>query len=416
MKIAYLVTDPGIPVFGDKGASVHVRSITSALCSLGHTVKIFASNLEGDNPGENNIPCSLVGDRKKARKRWKWIKKTAAGPYGEKDHPETQIDEIIKMDIAGRAVDDVVKLLQHEPVDLIIERLSPFGGAGMLISDKLGINRIVEMNAPLTEEFRLWRRMELDSISSRIESAVLLSAQGVIAVSHVLKHKLLDLSVDPDKILVIPNGFDPGLFFPASKDQTLNAGLGIENKFVIGFIGSLKPWHGLDVLFNAFAQLSLKTDDTALLVIGEGPEQSALQALAAELKITDKVLFVGKVPHGSVPSYIRLLDIAVAPYNVKSEFYFSPLKLIEYMACGVPVIACGRGEISRLMQDRELGIHLPQADPESLTQALLSLYTDPARRIAVAASAREAIQDRTWSNIAQQTILFAEKLHLKENE
>lgn len=410
MKIAYLVTDPGIPVLGDKGASVHVRSITSALSSLGHSVKLLATNLEGDNPLSGNINCIQVGDRKKARKRWKWAKHAVAGVKEGIKRPQQQLAEIIKMDIAGRAADEVVKLLRRDPVDLIIERLSPFSGAGMLPAEKLGIPRIVEMNAPLTEETRQWRHLELDEISARIESAALLSAAGVITVSRELKTRLLELPVDRNKILVLPNGFDPGLFFPAPKDRALGSALGTAGKFVIGFAGSLKMWHGLDVLLQAFSRLSVKAPDAALLIIGEGPEQTSLQALAAELGITDKVRFAGRIPHAAVPAHIRLFDIAVAPYNVGRDFYFSPLKIMEYMACGIPVVACGRGEVSRLLRGGKNGLHLPGTDPAALAAALLTLYSDPAGRAALVSQASKTIQTRTWPAVAGRVIRFAGKI------
>jgi len=415
MKIAYLVTDPGIPVLGNKGASVHVRSITSALFSLGHDVRIFASNLDGENFLDKHISCTVVGDRNKARRRWKWVKKTVAGQNEGEDHPETQISEIIKMDIAGRAAEETISILRKDPVDLIIERLSPFGGAGMLVAEKMGIKRIVEMNAPLTEEFRLWRRLELDSVSSHIESAALLSANGIIAVSPELKNILLDLSIASEKIMVVPNGFDADLFFPAPKDHALSTELGIKSEFVVGFAGSLKKWHGVDVLLKAFAQLSAEAVDMILLVIGEGPEYKELHALAAELQILDRVIFTGRIPHRSVPAYIRLMDTAVAPYNVKGEFYFSPLKLVEYMACGIPVIACGGGEIYRLMQNRECGIHLSQTEPNTLSSAILSIYNDPPLRTAFAEQGRKIVEERTWPNIACKTMHFAENIHWKVN-
>lgn len=421
MKIAYLVTDSGIPVFGYKGASVHLRSITSALAAIGHEIEVLATNLEGENTKDENVIFHQIGALPKVRKQWRRLKKLAAAaapdtcPANSDKNAEIRpkaalyMTEMMKMDLVGRAVEDALPIFKKGRFDIILERLSPFGAAGMIIADKLGLPRILEMNAPLSDESLLWRQLQFKEISRSLEYSCLKSADGIVVVSQALKNRLLKMSQEKRRILVLPNGVNPGFFSPGPKDKELCSRWRLHGKFVIGFSGSLKQWHGLDMLMRAFSGLARKYSHAQLFLVGDGPERERLQHLASELKISERVVFTGSIPYRHMPAYIRLMDIATAPYRLNGDFYFSPLKLMEYLACGIPVVASAGGEIKHLIRSGENGLLVSKVEPQALYKGLDSLFSDPDLRAKIAVRGGSLIQGRSWEDNARKTIDFMEE-------
>lgn len=419
MKIAYVVTDPGIPVYGSKGASIHVRAITGALDAMGHYVRVFAANVKGEISKEDRISCDVVGDPGRVKKRWRWLKRTIpVSTETDASHPDREgekkarrtISEIMRLDAVGRCARDITKYLSEEPADLILERLSPFGAAGMIAAEELGIPRIVEMNAPLTEESRAWRGLELEELSRLIEAAALERADGVIAVSRELEARLRTMSIEKNRLLHLPNGVDCDLFSPGPRDPSLSRALGLDGKLVIGFSGSLKQWHGVDILVRAFSALAEKHPETALLIVGDGPSREHLEALSRDSGRSERIIFTGAIPYRRVPSYLRMMDVAVAPYNVEGEFYFSPLKVMEYLACGRPVVATGRGEIARIIVDGENGLLLSAVEPDCLREKLTSLLRDRSLRSKLGENGRESAEKCSWNERARKLTHFIEMI------
>lgn len=419
MRIAYLLSDLGIPVFGNKGASVHVRAITSALANLGHEIHLLASNLDGENKKDNRISYHFIGNHKKAKKRWKWLKKSIQ-PVSQLEGDETltedkknntyeksRIKEIVSLETVGNCIADGINILEDIKPDLIIERLSPFGSSGMLISKELGIPRVIEMNSPLTEEAMRWRTLQLNNLATSLEHSTLLTADGIAVVSQELKDKLIDRSIDENRILVLPNGVDTGLFCPMGKNSQLQDDVGLRDKFIIGFSGSLKKWHGVDILIQSVSKLISDGLNIALLIIGEGPEMKNLKMLAENEEISEQTVFLGKIPHNDMPSYISLFDVATAPYIADDNFYFSPLKVIEYFACGVPVVATRNGELSRVISNFDNGLLVDDNKPQSLANAILKLYSDESLRKTVAKNAKKIADARTWNANAKKLVDFS---------
>src|SRR5262249_42654453 len=158
-------------------------------------------------------------------------------------------------------------------------------------------------------------------------------SDAVLTVSSSLRRYVIAHGGRPERTLVQPNGVDTERFHPDGDRSRARAGLGIrDDALVVGFSGSRKAWHGMDVLLEAFATLRARHPAARLLVIGEGPQAGALRAQAARLELESAALFTGRVNHDQIPDLLCALDIAVAPYRQVPDFYFSPLKIYEYMA------------------------------------------------------------------------------------
>jgi glycosyltransferase involved in cell wall biosynthesis len=142
--------------------------------------------------------------------------------------------------------------------------------------------------------------------------------------------------------------------------------------------------------------------------VGDGPERASLEADLQQRGIADAAHFAGAVPPGQVPGLLASMDAAVAPYGEQESFYFSPLKVYEYMAAGVPVVASRIGQLADVIEDGVNGILCPPGDSRALAEALLRLHSDPSMRARLGERARQTImQGHTWHDVGMRIIELA---------
>lgn len=396
MKIAYLSTDFGIPVLGNKGASIHVRELSAALAAQGHRVEIITCRSGGEAPAGFNVPVHEFPVDKPERL-------LVGSLQDDPDASEAMAREVRSMLYAATLRHCALPLLWALEPDAIYERYSLLGTAGVELSRELGIPHILEVNAPLSEEHAKHRGIGFSQTIRAVERRVLGAADQVIAVSEPLKRWIVETGVDDERVTVVPNGVNIERFATAPGD--MRSRLGLDGRLVIGFVGTLKGWHGTATLIRALAVLARQRGmdrSPHLLIVGDGPRRAHLEQLAVEEGVDDLVTFTGMVPHGEMPAYIAAMDIAVAPYDASPDFYFSPLKLFEYMAAGRPIIAAGIGQIEDCIRDGETGLLYPPGDVTVLAQRIARLVDDPecARALGIAAQ-REARQHRSWGENAR---------------
>lgn len=382
MRIAYLVPDPGIPIGGTKGASSHVASLSAALAAAGADVTLFAAKVTTDSFGGTRVVPIDMGEV----------------PSGIKG-------EIARIEGTRRFYERVLEHFGQGTFDVIYERLSLFANGGDL-SARSGIGRLVEVNAPVAKEreehFGLVHRVE----AREAEDSALKDAR-VVAVSNPLS--AWSRSRGAKSVTVVPNGANTTWFRPAVwKAHRLE----IRNSFhlgdlpVLGFVGSLKAWHGLKVLFDAL-EIVGKTQELGLVIVGDGPLLQNLKARSRELPASIRTTFTGAIAQADVPAYLAAMDVAVAPYVGEEPFYFSPLKVAEYMAAGLPVIASDFESV-RVMVG-QTGRLVPPGDPQALAGALSELAADPLRREILGEMARDrAVACLDWSTVAEITLREAE--------
>jgi glycosyltransferase involved in cell wall biosynthesis len=395
VRLLYLCTDFGINPRGVKGASIHLRSITRALCEHGHEV-LLASPKGG--AGDDHPAHTLhVDPDESAEKNHKALKTWLL------DHAfnEAVAREMRPLMLNVTATQSLRSSLLARPVDAIVERLSVLGHVGIDLADALDVPLVVEMNAPLTDEAEAYRSLQLRSLAREIERRVLRRADAVAVVSQELRSRLVDNGAPPQRVHVVPNGADVERFATLPCPGDCRARWGLNGEFVVGFVGSLKPWHGADVLLRALALLR-RTDPAArALIVGDGPSADSLRALAQELSLDEAVLFTGALPHAEVAAALGAMDVAAAPYAPVPGFYFSPLKLFEYMAAGRCVVASRLGQITDVIEDGVNGLLCDPADPQDLHERLLQVRSDSALRRNLGTAARDTVRDRyTWRHAA----------------
>ena len=389
MKLCYVSADFGIPVFGDKGASVHIQAMVSALLELGHDVSVVAPQL-GMVPGEHGarfhrpktkLPVITEDDLKRAE----------------------QSDRVFKerrnLAVGQSVVSLILELNAKTPFDAIYERYSLWSSAGLDVAKILGIPFILEVNAPLLLEQQNYRQLVLSEEAQAIEAKVFGRANLVYAVSEEVRQYCISKGAPRSRICVLENSVDPQCFKPAGNKATLPFPTDMP---VIGFAGSLKPWHGLEDLAHAFQRLQKRGLKCALLLAGDGPMRGWIDGFAKGAGLEHAIYCTGWVKHEQIPAYLRCMDVATAPYPALGNFYFSPLKLFEYMACGRAVAASEIGQIAHVIKDGQNGRLTPPGDPTALAEVLAELLADKAQRRHLGLEATKSMQGRSWLDCASR--------------
>jgi glycosyltransferase involved in cell wall biosynthesis len=380
MRVAYISADPGVPVFGRKGCSIHAQEVLRAMSARGAKIDLFATSLGGDPPPG----LEMVR-----------VQSLPPAPKGELAARE-------QLSLAANA--DLQRSLERAaPFDFIYERYSLWSSAGMDYAQKAGIPGLLEINAPLIEEQVEHRGLVDRAGAAAVAERAFSDAKVLLAVSEEVAAYVERFPGAAGKVRVLPNGVDPGRF-PPDLAPSLP---GPPGAFTVGFVGTLKPWHGVEILVEAFARLHQKNPSARLLIVGDGPEMKNLQADLARRGLLDKAHFTGAVAAREVPGLLASMNVAVAPYPELARFYFSPLKVYEYMAAGLPVVASRIGQLTRLIEPDVTGLLVKPGDAGELASALDRLSRDPALRERLGKSARAAVlRDHTWDAVVARIFEF----------
>ena len=365
MRILYSAIDQTVP--GTKGGSVHVTAVAEGLAALGHEVHVLVG------PGGGPFPAGPV----------KWI--AMQPPLGAQ-----------QLRWARRGA--VRRIAERLRPNVIMERYYNFGGEAIVHARSLQARAVLEVNAPVVDH--------PGSTKAAIDRALLVRPmqrwrERLCAAADLIvtpDAAILPPATPPTKILQAEWGADTVRFSPGVKGPlpfTPPPGV------VAVFAGAFRRWHGAVNLARAIRRLrELGRHDVAALFIGDGPE---LAAVKAEADGVEHVVFTGALPHTVMPAALAAAHIGVAPFDVGAHkplalgFYWSPLKMFEYMASGLPVVAPAVARIPALVGDRRDGLLYNPADENALAAALAELAADAGLRSALGAAARErAIREYSW--------------------
>ncbi|MCC6234174.1 MAG: glycosyltransferase family 4 protein [Verrucomicrobiales bacterium] len=386
MKIAYVCADPGVPVFGRKGCSIHVQEVIRALRGRGAEVELFAVRTGGEAPA----------DLREVR-----VHRLRVAP-SEGDSAREQA--LLAANAGWRE-----QFEQAGPFDAWYERYSLWSCAAMEYARECQLPALLEVNAPLIEEQAAHRGL-IDAVGAQDTARrAFRSATSLLAVSEEVGRYLEGFREAEGKVEVIANGVNVERFALALEQRRARAVQATGT--TVGFVGTLKPWHGTDLLVEAFAGLAAREAEARLLIVGDGPERSHLEAQVASLGLASQVHFTGSVQPEEVPGWLAAMDIAAAPYPGLDHFYFSPLKVYEYMAAGLPVVASRIGQLENLVQDGETGCLVAPGEVAALAEALVTLSRDPALRERLGTAARRRVEARhTWSAVAERILQRASRI------
>lgn len=392
MRIAYLVADRHIPLHGRKGASVHVQETVAALISLGHDVVVYAADAGIATVGTVLIGCEVVS-----------VELTSMPPArGTRERRAFKEREAIQL--ADRLCRRVIDEGERQLFDFIYERYSLFSRAGIEAAARLGVPALVEVNSPLIEEQLEFRQLVNLDLARGIERAVFSRATCVLTVSREIRDYVLSVTTESSatrRVRVLPNGVDVERFHPGVDPAESGIPAG---RVVVGFSGSLKYWHGIDILLEAFREARRGSPALHLLVVGDGPMRDWINGYRQGAGLCDWITLAGWIDNPELPAALANMDIAVAPYPQSSSFYFSPLKLYEYFAMGVPVVASAIGQIDEIVEHDKTGLLCEPGDVRGLAAGLVRLARDEPLRQRLAGHAVAIAAANTWRHNAQKIL------------
>lgn len=232
-----------------------------------------------------------------------------------------------------------------------------------------------------------------------LETWALKRADAVTTICEGLRRDIVARGIAADKVTVIPNAVDIDKFsVGGSADLALKEKLGLQGARLIGFIGSFYAYEGLDILLRAVPALSARIPDLRVLLVGGGPQDAQLRQLAKDLKIEDKVVFTGRVPHDEVQTYYDLLDVLVYPrLSMRLTDLVTPLKPLEAMAQGRILAASDVGGHLELIEDGKTGVLFKADDPVSLADKVGALLEAQDSWPALRANGRRYVEtERNW--------------------
>lgn len=363
MRLLYLSADPGVPVYGAKGASVHLRSLVAAFDARGTEVVLASPRLEA---GDNALPPSVATATIPAVRP-----RECATPEEVRDRCRAQAEAVTAL---GR----------EHAIDGIYERYSLMGVAGARAARALGVPLVVEVNAPLREEERRYRRPAHDQVAAETERETFDAAERIYAVSDPLREWLIGVGVAPGAVEVMGNAA-PATPFPERRE------VGTGSDLLVGFAGGLKPWHGIATLAAGVRQAIEAGSRIRLEIVGAGPGDALLDRAGLP---PERVTRVGVLSHEDALRRLASWDVGVAPFSDVPGFWFSPLKLFEYMAAGLCPVVSDVGELAATVEHGNAGVVVAPDDPAALAEALAALDADRDRLRRLARRARAVADAR----------------------
>ncbi|MGC0144514.1 glycosyltransferase family 4 protein [Pseudactinotalea sp. Z1732] len=382
-RVAYVCADPGIGVFGTKGASVHVQAVVRTLRRAGAHVEVFAAKTGGPAPADlADLPVHLLP--------------LGAGGRSGADRER----RLIEADTATAAV-----LEGAGGFDAYYERYSLFSAGGARWARAVGIPVIVEVNAPLIDEHHQQRGLVHREAAERALAGLMDAADLAVCVSDPVRTWVRDRAPHTHAV-VVPNGADIHRVRPRDTGDRA-----VPPVPTVGFVGTLKPWHGVEMLLDAVAPLLRPGHlpglprGARLLIVGDGPLAERIDTRVAGLGIAGHVERTGSVAPARVPELLARMDIGTAPYPADAGDYFSPLKVLEYLAAGLPVVASDVGQLPTMVDAGRTGLLVPPSDVRALRTALAGLLVDPDRRHRLGRAARaEAERKHSWEHTMVHTL------------
>jgi len=234
----------------------------------------------------------------------------------------------------------------------------------------------------------------------------------IIALSNSAKEEVARrYKISPDKIEVIYNGIDIARFKPSGKGALVRERYGMAGKFVIGYIGTFYNWQGVEDLVRAFSLVARKRLDARLLLVGDGPDFECIKNIIDDLLIGDKVILTGRVSPSEVPHYFDSIDIFVIarPDTIATQTAV-PLKLLEAMAMGKPIIATNVKGLSELIDNGTNGVLVQPGNVEELASKTLELLDNEPLRRQISNNAREQVErEFSWERSSEKVLKLYEK-------
>jgi glycosyltransferase involved in cell wall biosynthesis len=292
--------------------------------------------------------------------------------------------------------------------NLLYERDGTISYGGLIAAKRMGIPLIVEVNGDLVEE---WKQLGWQMSAGQRAAVHFVTRQfyhrahHIVAVGETIKRRLVERwALDPHKISVVTNGVDLDLFVRTPPQSDTRARFGIGAGPLVAFTGSFQPWHGVELILEAFERLAGRVPDAQMVFVGDGGLRAALEGRARTAGLGSRIVFTGRVPHEEVARVLAIADVAVIYHRGEAaEIVETPLKLFEYLAAGKAVVAPAVPNMARVLTDRVNARLVPPDNPPALAAAVEELLRDEGLRLKLGRAARSEAQSKhSWDRAVSE--------------
>ena len=384
MRICYICADPGIPLYGRKGCSTHVRETCTILQDMGHEVRVLCSNIHGDSDGPSLNVAHVL-------------------PF----HSRKLGFDLRHIMLDWRLWRRLLTIIEQWRPDAIYERYSLYSRAGTRAARRFKLPRLLEVNAFLTREQQ--QRIRLPWLARRVECNIIRQAPRVIVVSEPLRREIHELGTPMEHIAKMPMAVNLEKFNPCQDGASIRERYGLQGRFVFGYVGTLAGWHGIRLLYDMALELKkMDAPPFAFLIVGGDPQKLEFhQQKARQAGLEGLLRFIGSVPHEDVPQYIQAMDVAIVP---DMTYWSSPAKLFEYQASAIPVLAPSYPSIHEVIDHGREGFIFPPQDAVQMALLARELMQQPDLRREMGQAARlRAERDHSWRRNGEEILqLFKE--------
>lgn len=340
-------------------------------------------------------------------------------PVGVEDHlvPPPQmgrtLGELRQAAFSLHMVDVVHATMAGRTPGFIYQRYSAFNFSGLVLARDYQVPFVLEYNGSEVWIARNWGTpLTRERLAERIETANLTGADLIVVVSEPLCDELVERGIARERILVNPNGVDANRYTPETDGSAIRARYGLEDRLVVGFIGTMGPWHGAEVLVDAFGVLLEARPDlrdrVRLLLVGDGVMMPTVRERIERRGLGDVVALTGLVPQDQGPAHLAAMDILASPHVPNPDgtpFFGSPTKLFEYMAMGRGIVASDLDQIGEVLEHGVTAWLARPGDPASLADGILALVEDESLRLRLGSAARaEVVARYTWLQHTQRIV------------
>lgn len=367
------------------GCRVHIEEMVASLRRLGHEVLVVAP-----------VPGRAEAPEPTQTAAWiPWLRRRLPGACAE----------ILEFAYSFYAFARLYAAFRSFRPDVLYERYNLFMPTGAWLRAATGLPVLLEVNAPMVAERSEHGGLALRRLADWSERRSWQSADRVLPVTKALADHLRAKGVRDERITVIPNGIKLGDTPPPVDGADAKARLGLDGKTVLGFVGFMREWHGLEKAVGLLVHPDAPPD-LHLLLVGDGPARAGLELQAAALGVAGRMTITGTLPHEAVPPHLAAFDIAALPAVTP---YASPLKLFEYLQAGRAIVAPDQPNLREILETEQNALLFDPTAPASFEAAVLRLCRAPAlrARLGTAAAATIGEFNRTWDENAALVVRLA---------
>ncbi len=308
-------------------------------------------------------------------------------------------------------VENAWRILAEEKYSFVYQRLSVGNYVGPILSRRFGIPLVTEYNGSEVWVQKNWgANLRYARLAQMAEDTCLRDARLVVTVSEVLREELIGRGIPDSRIVSYPNCIDPGMFDPESTSSNLvreiRARHGLdEDSIVVAFIGTFGPWHGVEILARAIAELTRNHSDwlnswkVRFLIVGDGAKMSEVKRILSDERSKLYSTLTGLIPQAEAPGYLAASDVLVSPHVPNSDgsrFFGSPTKLFEYMAMGKAIVASNLEQIGTILSPGLDTNDLPPASPVEGADSQMSVLVSPGDVDALIKGIRFLVERPDW--------------------